>query len=759
MAYERHTWTAPELITKEKLNNIEDGVEEALKAAGGIKDVQTDGISIVNSNQIANIPRANSTTFGVVKTGNSVGTGISTDGKVQIYCAPAATIKEGTNQYQPIVPYNMRHATFYGLAKAAGDDTQAASSNPVGTYTDEAKAAIKEMLGISETSGAVRDVQTNGTSVLSNGVANIPVANGSRFGVVKTGNSVGTTITPEGKVGVHAAYAAEIKDGTDMYRPIVPAYIRNAAFHGLAKAAGDETQAASSNLVGDYTQSAKTAINKMLGSQEKNEFNELLNPAVNMSEDATIATAGTAVKCMKGLYLKANKVYRFTFTTASGLANDGAITICKSDGTTITTATLAHGETVVGVDVNVASDVTDGFVTLTFGDAGAVIHCEYRAKEYDTIHDFVHKGVGLDLGRRFKFMYHFGVDTLGQNEIPPNSLMDIDVAHRLGFTAYRLMPHATATPGKYICLHGNDGKFGVEVVARDGTDISNVAISSVPYSTIASDYVYNTTNQLYRTPPTLLDDALMRLKRYNMLPVISFSDYDGVDYITNLIGDKYVLLVYSKWYLGGKSRFLGVHSLYQSLTDAEFREVVASQAKPFNIALTSADLQSLTDEQIKARIDFAHANNCTISSAAVYDTTAITQKLLDMGLDYTASGWEVEDFMDGNLASLHANGVFSEFTHEGTVSGGVLTLGNGKKIGTNITMTGTPTVAKGALRIRFVGTLNIKYRSDANTVSFTSDGTKEVVLTSAFLRAVPGFEATASGTVKVYDCCYDATVC
>lgn len=34
MAYEKHTWTAPELITKEKLNNIEDGVEEALEGIG-----------------------------------------------------------------------------------------------------------------------------------------------------------------------------------------------------------------------------------------------------------------------------------------------------------------------------------------------------------------------------------------------------------------------------------------------------------------------------------------------------------------------------------------------------------------------------------------------------------------------------------------------------------------------------------------------------------------------------------------------------
>ena len=37
---------------------------------------------------------------------------------------------------------------FYGLAEAAGDTAQASSGNPVGTYTEEAKAAIRAMLGI-----------------------------------------------------------------------------------------------------------------------------------------------------------------------------------------------------------------------------------------------------------------------------------------------------------------------------------------------------------------------------------------------------------------------------------------------------------------------------------------------------------------------------------------------------------------------------------------------------------------------------------
>lgn len=40
---------------------------------------------------------------------------------------------------------------FNGLAKAAGDTSQASSQNPIGTYTDTAKTKIKQMLGIGRT--------------------------------------------------------------------------------------------------------------------------------------------------------------------------------------------------------------------------------------------------------------------------------------------------------------------------------------------------------------------------------------------------------------------------------------------------------------------------------------------------------------------------------------------------------------------------------------------------------------------------------
>lgn len=64
------------------------------------------------------------------------------------------TGKETSSYYYPttkaVADYindNKHKTAFYGLAQAAGDTTMATSSNPVGTYTDDARTAIQEMLG------------------------------------------------------------------------------------------------------------------------------------------------------------------------------------------------------------------------------------------------------------------------------------------------------------------------------------------------------------------------------------------------------------------------------------------------------------------------------------------------------------------------------------------------------------------------------------------------------------------------------------
>lgn len=272
-------------------------------------DVQVNGTSIVQ-NGVANVPPASTTDYGVLKVGASA-TGLQLDssGYLKIAGASSTEIKDGTNYYRPIVPATQANSTFYGLAAAAGDTTQKNSSNAVGIYTDDAKSAIRSMIGaengadlikvqdtqptdamiwLPETppssvqvptysefqalettvGGKVSDVQVYGTSVVTSGVANIPVASGNNtnLGVCKFhGGDYGIGCTSAGIVYGVPPTDAKIKAGINTYSPITASVQDKSVFYGLAKAAGDSTQASSDNAVGIYTADAKSAIQTMLG--------------------------------------------------------------------------------------------------------------------------------------------------------------------------------------------------------------------------------------------------------------------------------------------------------------------------------------------------------------------------------------------------------------------------------------------------------------------------------------------------------------
>lgn len=110
----------------------------------------------------------------------------------------------------------------------------------------------------------VDDVQINGTSIVENGVANVPIANANRLGAIKATSSNGLYIATDGFAIIQKATDTEVKAGTNTYRPIVPNNQHTSTFFGLAKAAGDTSQASSSNIIGHYTINARSKISTML---------------------------------------------------------------------------------------------------------------------------------------------------------------------------------------------------------------------------------------------------------------------------------------------------------------------------------------------------------------------------------------------------------------------------------------------------------------------------------------------------------------
>lgn len=132
-----------------------------------------------------------------------------------------------------------------------------------GDVTVDYRADTRLFVEKTEIAG-VQDVKVNGTSVVTDGVANVPLADANNPGTVKVDGSHGLSLV-SGQISVYKADTATAKGGTNQVRPIVPYNQHEAAFYGMAKAAGDTTQSSSSNAVGNYTDEAKSKIQDMIG--------------------------------------------------------------------------------------------------------------------------------------------------------------------------------------------------------------------------------------------------------------------------------------------------------------------------------------------------------------------------------------------------------------------------------------------------------------------------------------------------------------
>lgn len=165
----------------------------------------------------------------------------------------------------------------------------------------------------------VTDVQIDGSSILSNGVANVPVAAYNTLGVIKLAmNSPLSGLSIDrGMLYIDKATPAEIKTGTQRFRPITPLSQHDSVFYGLAKAAGDVTQSQSSNAVGTYTESAKSAISEMLGTERAKEWTLIVESSFNEDTqdfEVVFPTGVTAVKiCCFNSSISANRNVRFFF--------------------------------------------------------------------------------------------------------------------------------------------------------------------------------------------------------------------------------------------------------------------------------------------------------------------------------------------------------------------------------------------------------------------------------------------------------------
>ena len=111
----------------------------------------------------------------------------------------------------------------------------------------------------------IGDVQINGSSIVSGGVADIPIASTTQAGVMRIGSGdLGIAMTDDTPFLIGAS-SNHIRSASPARRVIFPNAQHESVFYGLAKAAGDTSLPNSGNAVGTYTPEALVAIQKMLG--------------------------------------------------------------------------------------------------------------------------------------------------------------------------------------------------------------------------------------------------------------------------------------------------------------------------------------------------------------------------------------------------------------------------------------------------------------------------------------------------------------
>lgn len=113
---------------------------------GGYTGTEADFAQKLAEDYVKTTDYATASNAGIVKIDANNGIGIESQNKLYINFATSDLIKSGVGNYRPISPPRQHESAFYGLAKAAGDATQSASSNAVGAYTEEAKSKIHDML-------------------------------------------------------------------------------------------------------------------------------------------------------------------------------------------------------------------------------------------------------------------------------------------------------------------------------------------------------------------------------------------------------------------------------------------------------------------------------------------------------------------------------------------------------------------------------------------------------------------------------------
>ena len=153
--------------------------------------------------------------------------------------------------------------------------------------------------------------------------------------------------------------------------------------------------------------------------------------------------------------------------------------------------------------------------------------------------------------------------------VPCQSVYDVRVAARLGFRYIEANVHKTATPGKYIVMHGYKGRLGYQVTDLQGNDVPDVVIAETPFRELMDNYIYRSRYPKYRTRISSLEDFLYECRSSGIAPLVQYVDEEERRIVHSIMGDD--VIFYNGVRDGGFKGMIMEYRLNRCLEDILYR--------------------------------------------------------------------------------------------------------------------------------------------------------------------------------------------
>lgn len=353
--------------------------------------------------------------------------------------------------------------------------------------------------------------------------------------------------------------------------------------------------------------------------------------------------------------------------------------------------------------------------------------------------------------RKGIYFSHIDVNYYDGLIIPSQSIFDIRRAKRLGFGMIELNARKTSD-GVFYAFHGHQNRFGDAFHSVNGSDISNINVSSVTSEYIQNNIRYNSKYEKYRTAPTTLENALIECKKNEIIPLVEYSN--GImDLINSIMGvDNYLIGTYENDRTPDLKNCVCVSWI--TGTAEQVIEKAEKSKAPYvcGINVTNAMYNNYTERDWKNFINKIHTAGYFVSCS--YQKPVLGTKLLNSGIDIMASHGEINELENGNIFDFESDVNFSNFTTNGEKVNGVLNLTPGQTVkptGINDAVF----LGGASLHIIFNGKIHVKMGIIDS--DFESDGSKDVWLSSFYQESAPTFEITAIDKSNILELSYKAS--